>query len=193
MKEAPVGRHVLAWGVVALVTMLSSSAIGQPAVTDLLERLNLSGYPDGIQPPTFSGRTAAGRRVVLAGLRGRVVLLNFWATSCLECQAEMPLIEQLHHDFAAKGLTVVGVNAYEDAPAIRDYAKELDLTFPLVMDPKGQINGLYRVVVHPTTFLIGRDGRIVALAIGGRDWSSPPARAIIQALLAEPAARKGAR
>jgi peroxiredoxin len=69
--------------------------------------------------------------------------------------------------------------------AIRGYAKELGLTFPLVLDPKGEINAAYGVIGLPTTFLIGRDGRAVALAVGPRDWSSAAAKAIVTALLAE--------
>ena len=73
------------------------------------------------------------------------------------------------------------------------YAKELGLTFPLVLDPKGEIFASYGVIGLPTTFLIGRDGRPVALAIGHREWASALARAIIKALLAEPAVRERTR
>ncbi|MFQ5946718.1 MAG: peroxiredoxin family protein [Candidatus Methylomirabilales bacterium] len=94
----------------------------------------------------------------------------------------------------AKGrdVFVLGINVREATPAIQSYAKSLGLTFPLVLDPKGEITELYGVIGLPTTFLIGRDGRSVALAVGCRNWGSPPARAIIQALLAEPTVREGA-
>ena len=187
------GRHVLIWGIVAIITVLGPSAVGQPPVTGLLGSLNLSGYPAGERPPEFSGRTATGRTLSLAGLRGSVVLLTFWATWCVECRAEMPVFEELHRDFAAAGLTVLGINVREGTPIIQTYAKELGLTFPLVVDPKGEIQASFGVIGLPTTFLIGRDGRAVALAVGPREWDSSPARAIIQALLAEPAAREGAR
>ena len=144
-------------------------------------------------PPDFSGLTADGQKVSLAGLSGRVVLLNFWATWCLECRPEMPMFERLHREFSAQGLAVVGINAREGTATIREYAKELGLTFPLISDPKGTINAAYGVIGLPTTFLIGRSGRAVALAIGPREWSAKPARALIQALLAEPAALKGTR
>jgi peroxiredoxin len=101
----------------------------------------------------------------------------------------MPAFEQLHRKFAGQGLTVIGINAREDTPAIQKYRKELGLTFPLILDSKGEINSTYGVVGLPTTFLIGRDGRAVARGVGPRDWASAPARAIFQTLLAEPAAR----
>ena len=161
---------------------------------ELLKALNLSGYPSLMQPPEFSGVTADGQRVSLAGLGGRVVLLNFWATWCLECRPEMPVFERLHREFSAHGLAVVGINAREGTATIREYAKELGLTFPLILDPKGTINAAYGVIGLPTTFLIGRDGRSVALAVGPREWSGKTgAEQFIQTLLAEPSALKATR
>jgi peroxiredoxin len=99
------------------------------------------------------------------------------------------MFERLHREFAAKGLSVIGINAREGTAAIRAYAKELRLTFPLILDPKGEINAAYGVIGLPATFLIGRDGRAVTRAVGPREWSSAPARTLIQALLAESVAR----
>ena len=160
--------------------------MGAPAVTGLLEALNLAGYAPGEMPPDFTGRTAEGRTVTLAGVRGRVILLTFWATWCPPCLGEMPVFEQLHRDFAPDGLTVLGVNVREETPAIQRYARELGLTFPLLLDRKGEIQVLYGVIALSTTFLIGRDGRAVARATGPRDWGTPGGRALIRALLAEP-------
>ena len=182
-----------ACGIVAVLTALNAVAAEPPALAELLKALNLSGYPSLMHPPEFSGFTADGQRVSLAGLSPRVVLLNFWATWCLECRPEMPMFERLYREFSAQGLAVVGINAREGTATIREYAKELGLTFPLISDPTGKINSAYGVIGLPTTFLIGRSGRAVALAIGPREWSAKPARALIQALLAEPAAPKGTR
>ena len=162
---------VAAFGMVALMTVVSAPAAEPPALPELLKALNLSGYPSVMQPPDFSGFTTDGQKVSLAGLSGRVVLLNFWATWCLECRPEMPAFERLHREFSVQGLAVVGINAREGTSTIREYAKELGLTFPLILDPKGTINAAYGVIGLPTTFLIGRNGRAVALAIGPREWS----------------------
>jgi peroxiredoxin len=186
------GRRGLAWGLVALVTLCVPPAMGQLAIADLLGALNLSNYPSGMRPPTFKSRTAAGQTVALADLRGRVVLLTFWATWCAECRPEMPLFESLHRDFAAQGLAVLGINVREGTGAIAQYAQELGLTFPLVVDPHGKITTAYGVIGLPTTFLISRDGRAVALATGPREWGSAPARTLVQTLLAEPVARQEA-
>jgi len=185
--------RMLACGIVAVLTALNAEASEPPALPELLKALDLSGYPSVMQPLEFSGFTADGQRVSLAGLSGRVVLLNFWATWCLECRSEMPAFERLHRELSVQGLAVVGVNAREEITTMREYAKELGLTFPLISDPTGKINAAYGVIGLPTTFLIGRSGRAVALAVGPREWTAKPARVLIQALLAEPVALKGPR
>ena len=174
-------KKTSAFPVAALIAALA--AFAWPAVAT-----------DGFVPaPAFTLASRAGGEVSLADLKGQVVMINFWASWCSECRPEMPMFERLHREFAARGLSVIGINAREETPAILQYAKELRLTFPLILDPKGEINTAYGVIGLPATFLIGRDGRAVARTVGPRDWESAPAKAIIQALLAEPAALKGPR
>ncbi len=188
-RSAGCKTYVLAGCLVILSVMLAPAAMGQPAVADLLGTLNLSDYQADTWPPPFKANTATGEAVSLAELRGKVVLVNFWASWCAECRPEMPLFERLHQDFAAQGLTILGINVREEAGQIHRYAKQLGLTFPLVLDPKGEITASYGVIGLPTTFLVGRDGRPVALAVGPREWGSTEAQAIIQALLAESVAK----
>ena len=163
-------------------------ARAQSPLPALLKPLDLVGYSSRTTPPPFGGGTVDARQVSMTGLRGKVVVVNFWATWCLECHGEMPVLERLHRELASQGLVIVGVNVREKTDTVQRYAKELGLTFPLVLDPDGKINALYGVVGLPATFLVGRDGRAVAFAIGPREWGSAPARALFNALLAEPAA-----
>jgi len=163
-------------------------ARAQSSVPPLLKPLDLVRYSPGTTPPQFGGGTVDARQVSMVDLRGKVVVVNFWATWCLECHAEMPALERLHRELASQGLVIVGVNVREKKDTVRRYATELGLTFPLVLDPDGTINARYGVVGLPATFLVGRDGRAVAFAIGPREWGSAPARALFNALLAEPAA-----
>jgi len=186
-------RQKIAGVLIAIATILGAPESSGAEVAELLQKLNLTAYSRSTIPPEFDGRMADGREVSLASLQGKVVVLNFWATWCQECRSEMPAFEQLHREFSVQGLALVGINAREETATIREYAKELGLTFPLIVDPKGTINAAYGVIGLPTTFLIARDGRAVALAVGPREWASTPARVIIQALLAEPAPLKGAR
>jgi peroxiredoxin len=179
-------------GLLALAPYGTTSA-EQPAVASLLKPLNLTVYANGVIPPEFTAHAIDDRKLSLADLRGKVIILNFWASWCLECRPEMPVLERLHRDFGARGLAVIGINAREAPTAARRYAGDLGLSFPLLLDLDGKINALYGVIGLPTTFLIGRDGRAVALAVGPRDWESPQARAIFEAMLAEPATARDGR
>jgi thiol-disulfide isomerase/thioredoxin len=180
-----VGR-AFAQGLV-IVAVCGPAVAAPPSLQPLLEPLRLVGYRVGKVPPHFAGNTLDGRSISVSDLRGSVVMVNFWASWCAECRPEMPVLERLHREFAAQGLSVVGVNAREGKETVGGYARALGLTFPLVLDLNGEINALYGVIGLPTTFLVARDGRAVALAVGTRDWGSASARALIQRLLAETA------
>lgn len=177
---------LLAFGLLIAVLAGAVSA-DQPALAALLKTLDLRGYTSRTAPPQFSGSTLDARQLSMTEYRGTVIVLNFWATWCLECRSELPVLERLQREFSSRGLAIIGVNARENQEAVTRYAKELGLTFPLVFDPDGKINALYGVIGLPTTFVVGRDGRAIAFAIGPRQWESAPARALIAALLAEPA------
>jgi peroxiredoxin len=178
-------NRTIAGVLVAIATILGAPEASPAEVTELLQKLNLTAYPRATKPPEFSGHTVDGKTLSLLSLGGKVVLLNFWATWCQECRPEMPIFQRLHREFAPQGLNVIGINAREETPAIQKYAKELGLSFPLVLDAKGEINAAYGIIGLPTTFIIGRDGRAVARGVGPREWSGEQALAIIRALLAE--------
>lgn len=189
-----VGRQWrLVGGLLFVAVWTTANAEQPPPVTSLLKPLDLTSYRSGTRPPHFSGHTGDARQISLTDFRGKVVLLNFWASWCLECRPEMPVLERLHRELTPRGLTVVGVNARESTSAVDRYARELGLTFPLVLDPDGKINRLYGVIGLPTTFVIARDGRAVAFAIGAREWGSALARSLFNALLAEPVPRPSAQ
>jgi thiol-disulfide isomerase/thioredoxin len=168
-----------------LLLSLGAALGAEPALAPLLKPLNLVGYGPRVTPPDFNADTVAARRISMSALRGHVVIVNFWASWCAECRPEMPVLERLHRELSSRGLVILGVNAREGRDAIRRYATDLGLSFPLVLDPDGKINVLYGVVGLPATFLVGRDGRSIAFAVGPREWGSTPARALIDALLAE--------
>jgi peroxiredoxin len=176
---------LLAFGLLVAALAPAASA-DEPALASLLKTLDFRGYTSRTAPPQFSGNTLDARQLSLTEHRGTVIVLNFWASWCLECRSEMPVLERLQREFSSRGLAIIGVNARENKESVGRYAKELGLTFPLVFDPDGKINALYGVIGLPTTFVVGRDGRAIAFAIGPRPWESAPARALIEALLAEP-------
>ena len=122
------------------IAVWTAASAEQPAVTALLKHLDLVGYRSPTDPPHFSGPTLDARQLSLTDLRGKVVVVNFWASWCAECRPEMPVLEGLHRELAARGLAIVGINARENKQAVGRYAAELGLTFPLVLDPEGKTN-----------------------------------------------------
>jgi len=166
---------ILAAGLV-IAAAASRVDAAEPALASLLQPLDLRGYRSATIAPGFSAETLGGRELTLTHLRGKVILMNFWASWCVECRPEMRVFEHLHRELGPRGVAIIGVNARESTEVIRRYARELDVTFPLVLDP---------VIGLPTTFLVGRDGRAVAFGVGPRDWGSAAARELIEALLRE--------
>jgi peroxiredoxin len=133
--------------------------------------------------PAFELPDLTGRRLGLDDLRGRAVLLTFWATWCEPCRVEMPAMMALERELGPRGLTVIAVNVKEPGSRVEAFVKELGLTFAVLLDSRGEVSERYEVQALPTTYLIGRDGRLVALALGYRDWESPGARAYLAGLL----------
>jgi peroxiredoxin len=136
--------------------------------------------------PDFDLQDLAGARVSLAGLRGRAVFLNFWATWCAPCREEMPAMERLHRELGERGLAVMAVNVRESADAVRAFVEELGLTFPVLLDPSGETVRRYHVQGLPTTALVDRQGILVGVALGIRAWDSRAARGALRELLDRP-------
>lgn len=128
---------------------------------------------------------SAKRMKTLADYKGKVVLLNVWATWCEPCRVEMPSIEKVHREFGPQGLAVVAVSV-DDAGTeqhIRDFTKELGLTFEILHDPSQVTKANYQITGFPETFIIGREGKIRKKVIGAADWSSEGNRALLRELL----------
>jgi thiol-disulfide isomerase/thioredoxin len=134
----PTDRRWSLAGALLVVVMASAASAGQSTLTRLLSSLDLVAYRSATTPPPFTGGTVDARQLSLTELRGRVVVVNFWASWCLECRPEMPRLERLHREFASRGLAVIGINAREDKEVVARYATEVGLTFPLVLDPGGR-------------------------------------------------------
>lgn len=123
----------------------------------------------GFTAPGFSLDSLTGEPVALSDLRGKVVVLNLWASWCPPCRAEMPALNAVYQKFRDQGLVVLGINtAFQDdennaRTAIRDWG----LTFPIVFDRDGVTSRQYHVQAMPTTFFIGRDGVIREIVFGG--------------------------
>ena len=138
---------------------------------------------DGGATPPLALEDLAGRTHRLADYRGKVVLVNFWATWCEPCRAEMPSIDRLRSALEGKPFEVLAVNLAEPLSRIEKFVAAMPLGFPLLRDRDGAVGKAWKAKLLPASFLIGRDGRIRYVAYGELDWSSPEVRARVAELL----------
>jgi peroxiredoxin len=139
----------------------------------------------GTNAPDFTLSDMNGDPVTLSSLRGKVVLVNFWATWCPPCRAEKPTMERLHHAFSGQDFVILAVNTENDVAAVRDYLSKNPLSFPVLLDNEARVQSLYGVFRFPETFLIGKDGTVLERYIGARDWSSVEFLRYVSTLLKE--------
>ena len=136
----------------------------------------------GFLAPDFTLETLEGESITLSDLRGQVVLVNFWATWCPPCKAEMPAFQQAYTDYADEGFVIVAVNAIQQdsVSAIETFRASNGLTFPIVLDTDGDTSRAYQVRSLPTSFFVDKEGIISEVVIGG-----PMAEALIRARIKE--------
>ena len=130
--------------------------------------------------PDFTLDTLDGGTFTLSAQIGKPVVVNFWATWCPPCRAELPIFEDVYRNNHDRGLVVVGVDVAESPDVVAKYVAETGLTFPIALDTSGETTELYRIQGMPTTFFIGRDGKIRDMIIGG-----PLTQAAIESKVAE--------
>lgn len=111
-------------------------------------------------------------------------LVNFWATWCPPCRAEMASLNRLSQDYAGRGLGIFAVSVDEDLHLVREYVRRSPLLFPVLLDSGGKLASLLGIPAYPTTLLLGRDARVRNIWVGERNWDAADIRAIIDRTLA---------
>ncbi|MBI1911657.1 MAG: TlpA family protein disulfide reductase [Deltaproteobacteria bacterium] len=132
----------------------------------------------------FTLKDIRGREISLSGLKGKAVMLNFWATWCVPCREEMPSMESAYRKLSEKGLVIMAVNSLEPQGSAAEFVNGNGYTFPVLPDESGSISKLYNARFLPTTYLIDRQGHLIGKAIGARDWNSNSAIKFLEELLA---------
>ncbi|SFS49639.1 thiol-disulfide oxidoreductase ResA [Marininema halotolerans] len=115
----------------------------------------------GDKAPNFTLKTLDGKKLTLDDFHGKPVLLNFWASWCKPCEAEMPAIQKVYEKYKDQGFQVVGVNIAETEVAVSGFTRELAITFPVVLDRDRVVTKRYDVGRLPATYLIDRNGKII--------------------------------
>jgi peroxiredoxin len=176
----------------AAVTLLMATGAALSA-DDLYSEMGIVTPKTRVDAPDFALENLQGEEHRLAEFKGKVIMLNFWATWCEPCRKEMPSMQTLWEAYKDKGFVIVAVAGDRGIPffssmtkgTIESFVKELGLTYPILWDSKGKVRPLYEVWSLPWTYLIGKDGKIIGKAPGERDWASPKARALVEQLLEE--------
>ena len=154
----------IAIGLVALLFLLLVWALISEEGGDLAERATRGELPAA---PEFAlERLDEKGELDLASLRGKAVVVNFWASWCFPCREEAPYFEQIWRDRRAQGVVFVGLDSKDFRQDARRFAQDHELTFPLVYDGPGDVSKEYGVTGYPETFVIDRQGRVVEAIVG---------------------------
>ena len=138
----------------------------------------------GYFAPSFKLRNIKGNYESLESYRGEVVVLNFWATWCAPCRIEMPSFEKLYRRYRSEGVTVLAITLDKNSEnKIKSFVDEYGLSFPILLDEKGEVERLYPSMTIPFTYIIDRQGRIVARVDGAKNWESSETFEAIEYLL----------
>jgi peroxiredoxin len=156
------------------------------STSDDFLKLNVEALNPPAPAPEFRLEDMNGKSLSLHDYRGKVVLLNFWATWCPSCKLEMPSMETLHKALGNKGLVVLTVNVRESAEEVKAFFQEHQLSFSAILDPEGHAFERFNVWSLPTTFIINRKGELLGKVIGYRDWESEQTIRVLRGLLENP-------
>ena len=110
--------------------------------------------------PDFVLDSNTGKPVKLSGLKGQVVMINFWATWCGPCRQEMPLLDSIYKQYKDKSFTLLGVNVEPDPKAANDWLKKTPVSFPVLYDVKSDVSNLYKVAGMPSTVFVDKKGNL---------------------------------
>ncbi len=168
-KKLLSGLALAAAGAVVLIFASPSYRQGEPSIA-------------GKAAPEFAFQLE-GKPAKLADLRGKVIVLNFWATWCPPCVAEMASLNRLQRQIAAQGGMVLGISVDDDAAAYQQFLRKHQIAFPTDRDPSKQISAEYGTLMYPETYIIRRDGRIARKIIGPQNWDSSELVGYVHSLL----------
>jgi cytochrome c biogenesis protein CcmG, thiol:disulfide interchange protein DsbE len=143
----------------------------------------------GRPAPAYRATTLEGDSISLQALRGKVVLLNVWATWCHPCREEVPFLQGLHERHASRGLELVGVSvdAAGEERSILDFARRYGMTYPVWRDPAERVSSTFLIIGVPASFLVGRDGTLLWRKTGPVSESDTAFARLLEQALAAPA------
>ncbi|MBV8774988.1 MAG: TlpA family protein disulfide reductase [Deltaproteobacteria bacterium] len=184
LSAIALGAFLIGIGLVSFVNLSSHRTTGSSEIELGKTPSRQSTVAAGKLAANFTLKDLNGAPISLASLRGKVVFLNIWATWCAPCREEMPSIESLYNAFKAnKDFVVLAVSQDTDGKLVPPFVQQNHLQFRVLLDPRNEVGERYEVSGIPETFIIGRDGRIVAHHVGPYDWANADIREALQELI----------
>jgi len=169
-------------------TITSCDQVASTSVEAKEQRSLVASVPEsprvGFRTPAFTLPDLRGHEVSVADLRGKVLLINFWATWCGPCVVEMPSMEKLYREFHDEGFEILAISSdLQGQMVTKPFKEQFELTFPILHDLQQEVNATYQIRSIPASVLVGKDGVIAYRVPGARDWYSEKARTMIRQLL----------
>ncbi len=164
----------------SLLLFASSTSLA----ADQLADVSVASQTARPSAPDFVLEKLHGGKARLADYKGKVILLNFWATWCVPCRVEMPGMETVWQKYKDQGFLILAVSVDEGSrERVETFSRIMNLSFPILLDPDSEVSDLYQVSTMPTSFLIDANGKISSRIIGTEEWSSPESIKLVEDLL----------
>ncbi len=154
-------------------------------IEKLFQEMGILRVPHLKDPIQFSLKDLDGKIVKISDYRGKIVFLNFWTTWCPACRIEMPAMEKLYQKLKDKDFVMIAVSLQESAQVVRDFFQKYKLTFIALLDSTGEVGRWFGVRAIPTTYILGRDGKVLGAAMGAREWDNGEAIDLFEYLTAK--------
>lgn len=161
----------------------SSPGYGDGKIDRLFRQMGLVRFTEITEPAEVKLQDLNGKPVRLNEFRGKIVFLNFWATWCPDCVKEMPAMQRLHRKLEGKDFVLAAVNIKESRARVQAFFKKHKLTFPGFLDVSGQASSRMAIRAIPTTFILDKNGAVLAMATGPRPWDSKRSVALFEYLI----------
>jgi thiol-disulfide isomerase/thioredoxin len=166
----------------AIATPVAATTAPRPWYADRLEKLGFFVFPAPVDVGDFTVESLKGGTASLSQSKGKLVLLNFWATWCPPCRAEMPSIDSLWKKLKDKPFTVIAVSVGEEKATVEKFIAEQKYSYPIYLDPQSKLGSAFNASSIPTTYLIDKTGKVIAGIQGSREYDGPEVQALFQEL-----------
>jgi len=156
-----------------VLTTASVSAVTLESINQDFLNLGFSIARETLPSINFTLKNLSDESVDLEDYRGKVVFLNFWATWCGPCKYEIPSMQELYDVYKDDGLEIVAVNLAERKSTVAKFVDEYEMTFPVLLDERSSVGSIYGARSIPTSYIIDRNGNILSMFVGAREWDTP--------------------